>query len=111
MVRVTGFACISFPLAGDAEKKSRYSTVCELVHAHVTDMCGHDSNPVTGKKREPSWGSRFLGNNADSDTKCSPGSQVGCILLCPGCIFQRWGAFASGGVHLDKLDLSLSMLF
>ena len=50
MVRVTGFACISFPLAGDAEKKSRYSPAFALVHAHVTDMCGHDSNPVTDQE-------------------------------------------------------------
>ena len=47
----------------------------------------------------PNGGSEFLGNNADCDTKCTPGFRVGCILLCPGCIFQRWGAFSGGGVH------------
>ena len=33
-----------------------------------------------------------MGNNANIDTKCTPGFRVGCILLCPGCIFNGWGA-------------------
>ncbi len=48
-----------------------------------------------------------LANRADYNTKCTPGFRVGCILLCPGCIFKGWGAFALGGVHLDKLEVIL----
>ncbi len=38
------------------------------------------------------WCCFDVGNNANIDTKCTPGFRVGCILLCPGCIFNGWGA-------------------
>ena len=31
-----------------------------------------------------------------------PGVKVGCILLCPGCIFGGWGAFSGSGVHYRR---------
>ena len=35
------FACISFPLAGDAEKKKLDSPVFALAHAQATGLCDY----------------------------------------------------------------------
>ena len=49
------FAC------GRREKKSRYSPVCALVHAHAAGMCGHDSNPNSvAKEGHPEWDGPLL---------------------------------------------------
>ena len=51
-----------------------------------------------------------MGYNVNFDTKCTPGFRAGCILCCPGCIFKGWGAFALGGVHLDKSEFVFALL-
>ena len=70
MVRVTGFACISFSLAGDAKKKERNSPVFALAHAHAAGMCGHDSNPVTEKGKHPPCGGVSLFGPSDRIRTC-----------------------------------------
>ena len=70
LVRVTGFACISFSLAGDAKKKERNSPVFALAHAHAAGMCGHDSNPVTEKGKHPPCGGVSLFGPSDRIRTC-----------------------------------------
>ena len=45
-----------------------------------------------------------LGNHADIDTKCTPGSQVGVHFALPGVHFSEVGCICVGWVHLDKLE-------
>ena len=87
LVETEGFACIF--RRGDSTlemwsvpcEKSRYSPVCELVHAQPTGLCGHDSNPYRAKTRGPFGTPGFLARDKGF-----------------ACMFRRWASARRAGM-------------